>query len=392
MVSSTTPPSFFAGPVTSEKELEFLSDPTANMEFKGTFDGPPAGKMKCQYRVTVPTGSPVRVQYKGLTFPLPPTQDLGIVERHDGEENARGEAKEGAISHQQIITHAELAVIGKILPLSPSPSRKESPPKRNEGQGQGQEMYPSCRVIPDSEDDESADEIIDLISKAPLRIETTIASKTASAKQASQLKHSIIRVPPPPPPLPMVAYTFRDSRFPKRLVPPRVYCFCRRPANAGDQLVQCANLDCPVLWYHYNCLNKSQKISSRYNKWTCDACVASRYFAEKAKQNEAEKGNSILGGAFGAPFSDREFLDFLMVPTLNEGLVDPYDLASSRPVGLPVVQEDEDKDEMEIVETDVEEYGYWDEEKWYEGYEDEILEDESYNDYEESLEIMRING
>jgi hypothetical protein len=53
--------------------------------------------------------------------------------------------------------------------------------------------------------------------------------------------------------------------FPKHLVPKHTYCYCQRPDN-GTKMVQCTNEDCPVRWFHYNCLPKSQKLSTQHCK------------------------------------------------------------------------------------------------------------------------------
>jgi hypothetical protein len=65
-----------------------------------------------------------------------------------------------------------------------------------------------------------------------------------------------------------------------------IICSCRKPARTPDVMIaQCSNIDCVIGWYHYDCLDKSSKISCRHGKLICQHCKNEMYFKDMEKQN-----------------------------------------------------------------------------------------------------------
>lgn len=84
-------------------------------------------------------------------------------------------------------------------------------------------------------------------------------------------------------------------------------CFCVRPANwfvsnenkkskskaekSGEvQIAQCTNSDCRFQWYHYACLDRSDKGKARWGTLLCEHCRIEREFVDQAKAQEQVTG------------------------------------------------------------------------------------------------------
>ena len=69
-------------------------------------------------------------------------------------------------------------------------------------------------------------------------------------------------------------------------------CWCNKPAgqstskkNEPSQIAQCINTHCRFRWYHYACLNLSDKGKSRWGNLLCQHCRNKQEFAEQDKRN-----------------------------------------------------------------------------------------------------------
>jgi hypothetical protein len=123
---------------------------------------------------------------------------------------------------------------------------------------------------------------------------------------------------------------------PRHMVPPASYCICRKPDD-GSKMVNCTEKDCKIGWYHYNCLSKSQKLSTRGSQWICEFCQI-----EKASNTQQEP----LVVESTPQFSKQDLVDLFQIPGPSMGVVDPYGLASIPPIGM-VRPEGEQMDEDE---------------------------------------------
>jgi hypothetical protein len=103
-----------------------------------------------------------------------------------------------------------------------------------------------------------------------------------------------------------------------------IICSCSKPARTNDVMIaQCFNADCVIGWYHYACLDKSEKISCRHGRWTCQHCKNETHFKDLEKQNgwSVEK---MLKSEVKLPFTGQEIL--AAMPNLGGGIgiVNPY--------------------------------------------------------------------
>ena len=69
-------------------------------------------------------------------------------------------------------------------------------------------------------------------------------------------------------------------------------CYCHKSASYGTfkngvlpQIAQCTNRDCRFQWYHYACLDQSDKGKARWGTLTCTFCRNAGHSAEQNKQN-----------------------------------------------------------------------------------------------------------
>lgn len=98
-----------------------------------------------------------------------------------------------------------------------------------------------------------------------------------------------------------------------------VICVCHKRADTLKvRIVQCWNPECTVSWFHYDCLDKSGKLSSLHGKWLCDACKAEKVFGKAAKTTDMRM-----------PFSAQEIVDGAFVPGGAYGVENPYGLGGS---------------------------------------------------------------
>jgi hypothetical protein len=262
---------------TAAEQLEFMydpMDPTVYQKFQGTFESPPGLKLN-KHNVTKPTGPPVNVQYKGLTFPVPPFEDLGSTIPPNYDEEActeRAEVKEGGISRDMILTSAERAAFaGTAGASASSSSRSTRPPTKKRHQS----LSP---IDKDAESQlETADAITSRVYKVP-RLMEVFVNTTPKNQPRTPINHLLSGEQSSSPfitPSTTSSSPFQVLSGPRGLatpIPPAVYCYCRKPAD-GTKMVQCANPDCYISWYHYKCLNKSQKLSSIHRKSIVSFCT-----------------------------------------------------------------------------------------------------------------------
>ena len=72
-------------------------------------------------------------------------------------------------------------------------------------------------------------------------------------------------------------------------------CVCRGPASASARLVRCAEPDCQVVWFHYACLTKSAKLSTKGRRWVCDRCKGIAAAEKKRKEEGRERVDWGMG-------------------------------------------------------------------------------------------------
>tara|TARA_R110002003_G_scaffold107_6_gene8989 strand:- start:24253 stop:25509 length:1257 start_codon:yes stop_codon:yes gene_type:complete len=105
-------------------------------------------------------------------------------------------------------------------------------------------------------------------------------------------------------------------------------CSCRKPARTFEvQLAQCANAECMIVWYHYDCLDKSGKLKARHGTMVCQYCRNEQHF----KDLEAQNGWSVeqlVQQEMSMPFSGKDILATLPGLGGGVGVVDPYGLGT----------------------------------------------------------------
>ncbi|ORY01661.1 hypothetical protein BCR34DRAFT_605836 [Clohesyomyces aquaticus] len=103
------------------------------------------------------------------------------------------------------------------------------------------------------------------------------------------------------------------TKLPGRL-PPFLICSCRKPDD-GTDLVRCADLSCPIGWFHKHCLTPQAKANiTKSWEWKCLGCKAKAGEVEKDCLADIEK--SIKEDALAE----------LAVPAPNAGVKNPYGL------------------------------------------------------------------
>ena len=76
-------------------------------------------------------------------------------------------------------------------------------------------------------------------------------------------------------------------------------CFCKQPARGPeDRIVKCTNPDCTIVNYHYRCLDKSQKLSTRGRHWVCVLCRSISEYAKQAADQPDEKLKTSVWSPF----------------------------------------------------------------------------------------------
>jgi hypothetical protein len=122
-------------------------------------------------------------------------------------------------------------------------------------------------------------------------------------------------------------YTYRahQARVPNAK---EYICSCRKPARTFEvQLAQCANAECGIGWYHYDCLDKSGKLKARHGTMVCQYCRNEQHF----KEMEAQNGWSVEKLAqqeMSMSFSGKDILATLPGLGGGVGVVDPSGLGT----------------------------------------------------------------
>jgi hypothetical protein len=119
------------------------------------------------------------------------------------------------------------------------------------------------------------------------------------------------------------AYLLRVPSFTETI------CSCRAAARTPSvKIVQCSNTDCVVGWYHYDCLDKSAKLSCRHGTLVCQHCKNETYFRERDEKNgwSIEK---MAEAEIAVPFSGVEMLGAMPAQGGGYGVVDPYGLGAA---------------------------------------------------------------
>jgi hypothetical protein len=77
-----------------------------------------------------------------------------------------------------------------------------------------------------------------------------------------------------------------------RPTPASKICFCNRPACHGKfkkgedpQIAQCVSKDCRFRWFHYACLDLSEKGKARWGTLLCSVCRIEREYAEQDEKS-----------------------------------------------------------------------------------------------------------
>ncbi|KAF1980244.1 hypothetical protein BU23DRAFT_625395 [Bimuria novae-zelandiae CBS 107.79] len=99
--------------------------------------------------------------------------------------------------------------------------------------------------------------------------------------------------------------------------PNQLICSCKKPAKTGTtRVVQCRNPNCFIGWYHYACLNLSEKGCARFGTLLCELCTGEQHWRKKA---DGTPDLSIL-------FSKEELLQGVYGILEGVGAKDPYGL------------------------------------------------------------------
>lgn len=85
-----------------------------------------------------------------------------------------------------------------------------------------------------------------------------------------------------PPTISPLTYAAYLSRTPP---PGEIICHCRLPARTSA-IAQCSNAECAFVWFHYECLDKSAKLSARHGRLVCGVCRNEGRFKEGARTVE----------------------------------------------------------------------------------------------------------
>jgi hypothetical protein len=152
-----------------------------------------------------------------------------------------------------------------------------------------------------------------------------------------------LRLPLSPPPQqrqrqqaspPLLTVHFAKNASNETLIPSpsSKICTCNLPShqpsqkkkpNETIQISQCKNSNCRYIWYHYHCLDKSEKIKSRHGSFLCRWCRNEVVFCGLDRE---EKGEGEGKGEKRWRWSREEIEE--RFPGLGgvEGIVRPYGL------------------------------------------------------------------
>ncbi|KAF2827983.1 hypothetical protein CC86DRAFT_405014 [Ophiobolus disseminans] len=126
-----------------------------------------------------------------------------------------------------------------------------------------------------------------------------------------------------PPTISPQAYLAHHTRIPSAT---EIICTCRRPAlTPSVQLAQCSNPLCAIDWLHYDCLDKSGKISSRFGRLVCQHCRNEAYFKEQMESNGWTVGG-LVERECSVGFDGRDDVGGMPMAGGGYGVVKPYGL------------------------------------------------------------------
>jgi hypothetical protein len=251
----------------------------------------------------------------------------------------RPDIKEGGVTRIEIIESAERAVPG----IADMPGMPSSTPEKTRitSPRECQEPWTSFFMAEEDESDPES-ESVTAGSTRKLRADSPTSPVPS---RLNQVPKQIQRDPNTrkfelAPPI--------DRRV---KLPSPVYCICRQ-LKIGAEMVQCRNDDCSVVWFHYKCMTKGEKLSSLWGNWTCQVCKTNKeYEEENSKVDLADFKMSLL----------KE--EVLGACEITQGVKDPYGMCSIPVPSIPVPQmrdyDDEDWfEEYEGEEADYEEGEY----------------------------------
>ncbi|KAF2728599.1 hypothetical protein EJ04DRAFT_91576 [Polyplosphaeria fusca] len=336
--------SIFRRSLTAGEELPYLhypSDPTAGEPFLGEFDQVSIQELLGHAHINYPIGPPVPVRHKklGVDVLMPPTMNLGLVFEKCSHKT-REATKQGGITRKNILENAEKAGVQQQQEPDVMLS---SEPGNNEGSSQAELNVVSRKELPIRKKaiNASLDTPAGTIEGSnPVSVVSNVTPIAAST--AGQAAHTM---------------TDKDGADSTRSTsstlssaisaiyapaPPAVFCYCRKPVN-DSKMVDCKSLVCPIGRFHYDCLDKSNKLSTRGKSWMCDVCK----LTNKVSVNPSTDVSSKMA------FSKEEIVEALSAPGPTLGVRNPYGLGTHDPYGLglpkptpPVqmeVEEDEDR-------------------------------------------------
>jgi hypothetical protein len=349
----------------SREELEHfdgLMDPTLNQSLQGTFDIPTSEQYRGA-RAGVPIGDPVQYRHKkGISFPAPPMQDLGPMFPDVSVEEPHMERPEtygGGVARKLIISSAVRVLGVKMLfqePKVPSPARNGFKPVPQSTTGsrafpiapstlrstraRGNSLQTSlvtakrekalltAKPLNASPDPNSTSSTSSTSASLRMSMNPMVFSPAVTRSQLSSVKpvnlgplalkspnrtsaanfqrHQRQGPRVQAPSLAQVArhLPLKAARYPQNLgkIPTApILCYCRKTSRPDDRIVTCFNIHCPISRYHYCCLDKSQKLSTKGAKWKCAMCKAAAMYAETAaKQPKTD---------FKFPFDNKEVED-----------------------------------------------------------------------------------
>jgi hypothetical protein len=114
-----------------------------------------------------------------------------------------------------------------------------------------------------------------------------------------------------------------------------IICSCHKPAQTSERMIaQCSIRGCIIGWYHYDCLNKSGKISCRHGKLMCQFCKNEAKFNTQDAQNgwAVEK---MVEAELRMPLTSAETVAAMPQPGGGYGIVNPYGLGALVEEPLP---------------------------------------------------------
>jgi hypothetical protein len=360
---STAQPTIRA--IASREELEYFDDqmdPTLNQSLQGTFDLPDSEQYRGA-RAGAPIGDPVQYRHKkGISFPAPPMQDLGPMFLDVSVEEPHMERPErygGAVTRKLIISSAVRVLGVKISNQElkvPSPARNRFKPVPQSITGarvspiapsalrsisaRGNSLQTSlvaakiekvlltakpvnASLDPNTKNSTSSTSASLRMSMNPMVFSPAVIRSRLSSVKPVNLGPLALKSPnltsaasfqrhqrqgPKVQALPSAQVarhlSLQAAQYPQNLgkVPAApILCYCRKPSRPDDRIVTCFNINCPISRYHYRCLDKSQKLSTKGVKWKCAMCKAAAMYAEKAaKQPKTD---------FKFPFNRKEVED-----------------------------------------------------------------------------------